>query len=197
MIICAIYSFHQEASKILYSFEFDGLDFWIFDVMFTLLFIDTYFLVHYYSHQKFSMIFIIFLNSILLLVSSFLNMNKSNEQNIYQFIADITKSNILFIVILASFILLSIMLSFSRVKLKIFMYYNFIPPYKIIYYCGLIGTIYISIALIISNIFDCKEPMKQFCDINSTDNRNESFYENVIFYFSFDLKYNILKFIKY
>lgn len=195
LIICAIYSFHQEASRVLYSFGFDGLDFWIFDVVFTLLFIDTYFLVQYYSHQKFSIIFIISVNSLLLLVSSFLDNNIVDKQNVYSIIEEITGNNIIFIAILASFILLSIMVSFSRVKLKILMYYNFIPPYKIIYYIGLIGTIYTLIALIISNFLVCNESMKQFCDINIINNINESYYyyENVISYFSNDLKYNEIK----
>ena len=63
--VCLIFCLHAELSRIMYLFDFDGLDFWIFDIIFTLFFMDTYFKIKYYNHQKFSMIFIIIINSIL------------------------------------------------------------------------------------------------------------------------------------
>ena len=141
----------------MYLFDFDGLDFWIFDIIFTLFFMDTYFKLNYYSHQKFSMVFIIVINSILLIVYSFLkNTNDEESENTYQIIEGITGNNYSFIFILLIFIFLSCIFSYSRVKSKILMFINYISPYKIIYYIGIIGSIMTFIAFIFVSIFDCK-----------------------------------------
>ena len=46
--VCFIFCFHSELSRIMYLFDFNGLDFWIFDI-FTLFFMDTYFAINYYN----------------------------------------------------------------------------------------------------------------------------------------------------
>ena len=157
-----IYCIHAELSRIMYLFDFNGLDFWIFDIIFTIFFMDTYFIITYHKHQQFSMIFVIIINAILLIISSFLpNTNNQDsdlrDKNTYQIIEDITNSRYLFICILFIFIFLSALLSYGRVKTKILMYLYYISPYQIIFYVGAIGSILTFLALIFVTFFNCKE----------------------------------------
>ena len=191
--VCLIFCLHAELSRIMYLFDVNGLDFWIFDIIFTLLFMDTYFKINYYSHKRFSMIFIIIINSILLIISSFLKNTNNKEsdykdKNTYQIIEDITGNNYSFIFIFFIFIFLSCIFSYSRVKSKILMFYNYISPYKIIYYIGIIGSIMTLIAFIFVDIFECKgkeENIKNYCVVTKIDKNNSTkyYYDNIIVYF--------------
>ena len=186
LLICSIFCFHLEISRIMYLLDFNGLDFWIFDIGFTILFIDIYFIINYYKHQRYSMIFVICIDAILLLISSFLpNTNNKNDtlkdKNTYQIIEDITGSKYSFIFILIIFTILSALLSFGRVKIKILMYFNYISPYKIIYYIGIIGSIMTFISLIFVTLFNCKkiENIQNYCVI---EKGNNYYYDNIIIY---------------
>ena len=68
LYVCLIYCLHSEISRIMYLFDFGGLDFWIFDIIFTLFFMEIYFLIEYYKHKIYSMGFILLINFILLLI---------------------------------------------------------------------------------------------------------------------------------
>ena len=170
LMICSIFCFHLEISRIMYLFDFNGLDFWIFDILFTILFIDTYFIVNYYKHQSYSIIFVVFIDTILLVISTFLpNSNnesdKLKDKNTYQIIEDFTGSKYSFILILIIFAFLSALLSFGRVKIKILMYF------KITF-----------ISLIFVTIFNCKntENIQNYCIIEKDNNY---YYDNIIVYF--------------
>ena len=192
--ICMIYCIHAEISRIMYLLDFNGLDFWIFDIIFTIFFMDTYFIINYHKHQKFSMIFVVTINSILLIISSFLpNTNNQDsdlkDKNTYQIIEDITDSRYVFIFILFIFIFLSALLSFGRVKTKILMYLYYISPYKIIFYVGIIGSFITFFALIFVTFFDCKENnnynIENYCILSKTvNNKKKYYYDNILIYFN-------------
>lgn len=193
-LICSIFCFHLELSRIMYLFDFNGLDLWIFDIIFTILFIDSFFVINYYKHQRYSMIFVICINAVLLIISSFLpNTNNQEDdlkdKNTYQIIEDITDSKYFFILVLFIFVFLSGLLSYGRVKIKILMYFNYISPYRIIYYIGIIGSIITFIALILVSFINCKEieNIENFC-IQKKDGKH--YYDNIIIYFTdlYDLK---------
>ena len=193
LIICFIFYFHSELSRLMYLFDFGGLDFWIFDVIFILFFMDTYFILNYYNHQKISIIFILVIDSILLIISSFLK-NTNNEssdlkdKNTYEIVKYITNSDYFFLLVILIFIFLSAIYSFSRVKTKVLMHFNYVSPYKIIYYIGIIGCIISLIAFIFVNIFDCKirKNVRYYCILTITDNNNTTkyYYDNINIYFS-------------
>ena len=200
LAICMIYCIHAELSRIMYLFDFNGLDFWIFDIIFTIFFMDTYFIITYHKHQKFSMIFVIIINAILLIISSFLpNTNNQDsdlrDKNTYQIIEDITNSRYLFICILFIFIFLSALLSYGRVKTKILMYLYYISPYQIIFYVGAIGSILTFLALIFVTFFNCKEntnySIENYCILSKiVNNKKKYYYDNIFIYFN-DLYDNI------
>ena len=109
-----IYCVHSELSRIMYLFDFNGLDIWTIDMIFILLFMHKNFVINFAKHQKYSMAFIIITVTILLLISSFLpstnhdDINeKEKDKNTYQSIRDIIGSNFIFILIFITFSLLS------------------------------------------------------------------------------------------
>ena len=186
LIVCGLYFIHIETAKILYSFDFSGLDFWVFDIVFIMLFMDSFFVMNYYRHQICSLAFIIITNTILLLISSFLK-NSEGGKNTYEIIEDATGHSYTFIFFMLIFILLSCILSYSRVKSKVLMYFNYISPYKIIYYYGLIGIILTSIGLIFVTFKDCGETegtSHKLCYVEMVENNNVTryYYDNFIKY---------------
>ena len=190
--VCCLMCLHLELARIMYLFDFNGLDFWIFDIIFTLFFLDTYFIINYYRHQKCSIIFILVVCSILLIISSFLkNTNNGSsdlkDKNTYEIISELTDNNYFFLLVLLIFIFLSAILAYSRVNMKVLMQLNYISPYKIIYYIGIIGIIISSIGLIFVSIFDCKggENIKNYCIVTKTDDNNSTkyYYDNIEIYF--------------
>ena len=187
LIVCGFYFIHIETSRILYSFDFSGLDFWVFDIVFIILFMDSFFVMNYYKHQIYSLAFIIITNTILLLISSFLK-NSEGGKNTYEIIEDVTGHSYTFIIFMGIFILLSFLLSYSRVKSKVLMYFNYISPYKIIYYYGIIGAILTAIGLVFVTFKNCGEtegtPHK-LCYVEMVDARNvtQYYYDNFFKYF--------------
>ena len=198
--ICLIYCVHAELSRIMYLFDFSGLDIWTIDMIFIILFMNKNFVINFGKHQKYSMAFIIISVTILLLISSFLpctNHDDTNEKekdkNTYQSIRDITGSNYTFILIFIIFSLLSCIISYQRVKEKVLMDYYFLSPYKLIFFIGIFGFIITSIILTITSNFDCpeeKEYITEHCGITRIKNNlTEYYYDNFVIYFE-ELKNN-------
>ena len=193
IIVSIIYCFHQESIKILYLFQFNGLDIWTFDIIFILIFMNAYFIINIYKHQKFSIIFILITNSFLLLISAFLPFSKHDDKedgeiylrdnNTFDIIDKITGSKYNSIMIFIIFILISFLISYGRVKAKVLMDFNFISPYGIIIFIGLIGTILVFIGIITANIFECKgeeEIIKNYCLVFKD---NTYYFDNILIYF--------------
>ena len=159
----------------------------------------AYFSIKIYKHQKCSIVFILFTNSILLIWSSFLPMSddKNNSifdgKNSYDIIGILTPNILYSIPILLSFIFLSIIISYARVKAKILMDFNFISPYKIIFDIGLIGFFFTGIGLTISTLFKCggeKDFYENICiQQNDLKENSDYYFDNIIFYFN-DLRKN-------
>ena len=149
---------------------------------------DSFFVINYYRHQIYYLAFIIVTNSVLLIFSTFLK-NKDYKTT-YNIIYDFTGNNYSFIWIICSFILLSIILSYTRVKSKVLMYFNYISPYKIIYYYGLIGAILTLIGLISVSFIPFNN--NQYCPVKDiSDKNNVTYYDNyIIYYKELKNKYN-------
>ena len=200
-IVCFFYFLHQTALNAMYLFNFDGLDIWTFDIIFILLFMDTYFIINLYKHKKYSIMFILITCTPLLVFSSFLsytNHDDTEEQSIrdnntYKIIEIMTGSIFYFIAIFIIFIFLSCIISYARVKTKVLIDIYYISPYKIIFYIGLFGFILTLIILILTTIFSCKGNEKiipNYCLIKKDDNSKEYYYDNINFYFN-DIKNNL------
>ena len=188
LIICFIFFFSQESQQILYLFKFEHLDFWIIDFIFIFLLMNANFVLNIYRHQKCSIIFIIFTNIIILIISIMANINKKD----YKKVEEITDNKYLIIPIIFTFIFLSFLRAYTKVKTKILMYLNFINPYTIIFNIGLIGFIFTLIDLLISSLFKCQSHKLIKYQICSISKNNIDYYiDNIFIYFN-NLKNNNL-----
>ena len=145
LIVCLIYVLYFQIISILKYLEFELVDFWTFDIVFSLLFMYLYYHIVPYKHQIYSMIFVAFIVTILLILASFCKVFHDESENIYQY-----KGTDLCIFVIIIFISLSFLIFFGRINGKIIMDKYFLSPYKIIIIIGIIGFI---INLIISIIF--------------------------------------------
>ena len=120
IIIASIFCIHYELRKFLYMMNFYFLDYVSFNVIFVMLFMHYYFKMNIYNYQKCSLYFIIITNTLLLLINSFLPQHRSNDKNEYDIYADTLGSAALCIPFLITFIFLSAIISYARVKIKLF-----------------------------------------------------------------------------
>ena len=186
-LVAINYVIYYEFLKILYYLGYKGLEFWTFDIFFLFIFTYFYFPKSIYKHQIISMIFIIIINTYLLMITSFdriiLNDNTNQYENIYE-----NKGFKLCLFMIIIYIDISFLIAYARVKEKIFMDNKFISPYKIIILIGIFGLFY---NLIIFLFFIIKGS-NTICQ-NSADRENiYCFGETDYFYKLFD-KDNKLK----
>ena len=186
LIVSLFFSIFYEIDKIFYSLGFYDLDLWGFNIIFTIFFIKIYFTLDQYSHQLYSLIFVFFVNLIFLIISSFLPLKKDEPINSYDYIAELFKEQLFCIPIYLIFILNSYLISFSRVKSKVLMEFNYISPYKIIILIGFSGLLITSILLTITSIFKCEGRIIKICDVKYKDGDNnlDKYYDNLLVYFS-------------
>jgi len=152
---------------------------------------NIYYKQNIYKHQLYSMVFVIFLDTILLVASTFLDYEAN--KNIYQ-----VKGFILCNCITLYYIFISFMFSYAEVKTKILIDRKYLSPYIIIILVGIIGFILNIIAALISEFYGnkCKDQkdINIYCyaDVSSyfiklktllNDNPKEFYVE--IFFFSF------------
>ena len=190
LLVCFIYFFYKESTGILDSIFFNNLNFWICKFIFLIIFMNVYFIINIYMHQKCSIIFIITTNFILLLISSFLPISENdkknpefNDKNSYQIVDMITGFNFSFFFIILSFIFLSFIISYAKVKTKVFLDFYFISPYKIILNIGLIGFGFTIIGLIISSFTKCQGKeiiINNFCI--KEENNTVYYYDSIFIY---------------
>ena len=75
-----------------------------------------HFIIQIFRHQKYSMIFVIVICTILLLLSTFFPYDKQSDSNAYQKVKALTGSYYYFILFLFLFIILNCMTAFFLVK---------------------------------------------------------------------------------
>ena len=120
-----------------------------------------YFIMDFYKHHKFSIIFIISSCSALLLTASFLpnSLSGDNPGNAYQNIKNKLGSYFYCILFIILFVGLSFVCSYSRTFSKVLMQIKFISPFKIIIFFGVIGFPISIIASIVSKYIGYKDNM--------------------------------------
>lgn len=128
IIIGVLYSIQLLIRRILTIIKINGLDLWISNIIFILIFMHYFFAINIYKHQKFSLIFIFSTNFMLLIFSTFLKTyksiiseNKNNKNlrlNAYQHIEEVFGNVYYFIFIYIIYLILSGILSFTRVFSK-------------------------------------------------------------------------------
>lgn len=126
--VCIIYVIYYESKTLIVIYKLRDLMFWPVHLAFLLLFINIYFPQNIHKHNKYPMIVVIILGFIEAIITVILNFNKE-EQNEYQKVGVI-----LCISIIISFMLITILFSFSEVEIKVLsFFYPLYGGYFIIY----------------------------------------------------------------
>ena len=135
---------------------------------------NIYFPKTTYKHQKYSMIFVVILDTFLLVFASFLKVYKKNESDIKPSLNIYEKEgyfHCFFIIII--FINITFFISLCRTQVKILIDIKFISPYEIIFLIGIVGFIL--------NIVFCL-----YLNFNGNDKEGKSIYKygDIFEYFS-------------
>ena len=156
--------FFTEVKKFLYKYGLQFSNFWTIEILWTYYFVKKYFVVDYYKHHKFAIIFIISSGSIFLLAASFLpnSLNAQHPRTAYENVKNFTGSYYFCFLITAFFAFLSCNLGFSRAVSKALMEIDFISPYFMIICYGILGFIVCLIASIISYKIDYSDNLVDY-----------------------------------
>ena len=180
---CTVIILQTDFSKIMYLYDISLFNIWTFTIIFILFFMRRYFVIDIFKHQKYSMIFVIGVCSILLIISTLFPYNSRSKYNSYQKVYEITGNYFMFIPILIIFILLTGMTSFFIVYSKALMEIEMFPPYILIFITGITGLVLNLIVLAITSNFRCT--MKNFLqNICIVGNPEGVYYDNLLIYFS-------------
>jgi hypothetical protein len=159
LIICLLYTFIKVIRKIIAFFKVKELDFWIFHIVFIYIFTYKLFGKNIYKHQIYSLCFIFFTNIILLTIAATIPKNPdNNDKTIFE------EHGWECALILLTYIIFSLISSFTKVATKKLMDINYVSLYKIIFFMGLFGSIFIFITLIFTSIISCNENSK-YCKV--------------------------------
>ena len=193
-LFCFLFVFHIEIKKILYILDFQFFNIWTFDIFFMIFFLNKYFVVYFYKHQKYSIFFIILTSAVLLVISSILPFTKENGEyiNSYQ-VAKKKGSYFYSFPLVLFFIFLSFIYSFSRVIGKVLMQIKFISPYILIIFLGITGLIFTLICASISKNTNYEDSINGYLK-NMKNKSEKSKYE---FYFEIFVVSPIFSFIMF
>ena len=173
IIVCVIYAFYYEAKKLIKYFGYYDIELWTFEIIFILLITNIYFPKIIYKHQKYSMLFIIVVDSILIIYASTLKVYFINNEfkNIYQ-IKGYTHCLIFCII----FIDITFLFSYAKIRGKILMDIYFISPFSFSIFIGFLGLFINSIQFI---VFLAKGNDGDY----NNDEKNIYNYSNILNYF--------------
>ena len=169
IFVCFLYVLHFESLKIVEYFKLSSLNIWTAHIGFVIIFMNIYFPQNIYKHQLYPMIFVIFLDTILIIASTFLDYE--GNKNIYQ-----VKGIILCICLILFYICMAFIFSYAEVKTKILIDLKYLSPYIIIILIGIIGFTLNTIAALIFEIYGNK--------CNDISETNINCYSNVLSYFN-------------
>ena len=191
LFVCSSFTISIEMLKILFIFQFQEVEFWTLEMLYTLYFLNKYFTINLYNFKKLAFFIILVPITILLLISSFLpstnNEDNSSDENVYQKIGRLTGSKWYIIIIVIGFILYGIFSSYSRVKSKVLMDLRYLSPYLVIISIGIIGTTLTLIILVITSFNNCPGSLEDICKVKDFENNTIHYLDNVLIYFH-DLK---------
>ena len=122
-LVSFCFAFYYEAINILNSLDFQLLNFWSFETIFTFLLMQKYFKFDIYNHHKCSIYFIIISSSLFILIASLIPVSSGEEEklNAYQKIKRKFGSYYYSIIIILIYIIISFIFAFSRIFSKILM----------------------------------------------------------------------------
>jgi hypothetical protein len=186
ILICLVYVYFFEIDRVFDALGLHELDFWIFNILFTVLLMKTKFSIEIFKHQVYPLLVSSFINLIISLILSFLN---SNENNVYDTVKGIFTTKWFSIIIILIYISRAFLISFYRLKTKFLMELKFISITRIIYVLGFFGIIITLILLSIVSSNECKGNIADYCNFNITLEENET---NVKYFDSYSMFFNSL-----
>ena len=150
-LVCFCFATYKEIQNLLYSFGYEPLDYWTFEIIFTFLLMKKYFEVDIYKHHLCTIIMISIICSFLIFIASFFPSSKEGNQ--YDLVKEQCGDYFYTFIFILAFIFLSFNYSFSTSFSKVLMQIKFISPYILIFFIGLTGLIFSIITSVISYIY--------------------------------------------
>ena len=138
-----------------------------------------YFIVDFFKHHKFAIIFNATFCSSILLIASFLptSLSSENPGNSYQNINARLGSYFYCILFILFFLFLSIVYSFTRVYSKVLMQIRFVSPFKIIVVYGIFGFVFCLIAFSISSSINYEDNISNYISSMKELLKEEKYYK--------------------
>ena len=185
LIIIILLVLYEQLKHNFYNIDFDGLDYWMFEIFFISYINSMIFNLEIYLHQKVAIYFTIMFCFIPSFIADIYLLNDSNEERIFK------KYIWIIPIAIIGFLLLSFMRVYSLCQIKWFLDFKYISPIKFLMWYGLIGFAFCLFLSIISSIYKCPnidshENVIFFCKVNKTfsDNSKDFYYDSFSIYFN-------------
>ena len=165
LLIIFVLVIETELQNTFYAVGFDGLDYWMFELLFIYYISSSMLSTPMYAHQKYSMFFIFIFCSLMKTISIILNY--FDERN------KIYKTYNVFIPIgLLIYILISFLRAYVVCKLKWCMDLKYISSGKLLMFYGIIGAIITSGACVITSIYPCEDTLISYKEMTNICRQN-------------------------
>lgn len=193
-IILIIFLLFLEAQSnvTFYACGLDGLDYWVFEILFVYLIFSKILITPMYKHQKCSVLFIIFFCTLLKIISNIIDYF-DNTIKIYKTYKIIIPIGIII------FLLISFLRAYVSCKIKWLMDLKYISPNILLMLYGIIGIIICSIICTITTFVPCEDVIISYNEMIKICRQNKTiFYNNnteiktLNYYDSFSIYYEKL-----
>ena len=161
LLLGIIFVFTELYDQLFYSNKYEGLDYWMFEIIILNIFMSKYLNFNILLHQKVSLYLCVISSLILKLISNFLDSHSFEDGgipvNIYNYVYK--KYNEYWIsipIIMISFIVMLVIRAYGNTKLKYSMDILFLSPYRILIIYGLIGLFFCIVYIVLSILMDLK-----------------------------------------
>ena len=158
ILIGVIFVFTELYSKLFYSRDLEGLDYWMFEIIFLRIFMSHYLKMEVLSHQKYSLFLCVFFSFILKVISNFLDSHPLEDgtyTNIYNYLyKEYSDQWFPIPLIIVSFILKLIIRAYGNTKLKFSMDILFLSPYTVLMTYGFLGVFFSLMYIILLKLID-------------------------------------------
>jgi hypothetical protein len=175
LFVTGLFTLIKVVRKIIAFYKVNDLDFWIFNIVFVSIYMHKYFGNKMYKHQKYSL-YLIFCSNICLLFIAAGFSKDGKSKTIYQ------EHTWECIFIVLTYIILSWISSATKVATKKLMDFNYISPYRIIFFIGIFGSVFTLISLLFTSNIKCSNT-SPYCKIKDTTN-NRKYLDSLPLYFS-------------
>ena len=154
-LIGLIFVFCEVYDQLFYSNGLEGLDYWMFEILFLTIFMSKYFNYTNMFHQKISLYIIVIPSFILKIISNNLKSKNNNNksENVYEYIED-EYGTIWIPLFIISFIVMSSIRAFGNTNIKYLMDILYVSPFIILIIYGTFGLVFSSLYICFDLIFN-------------------------------------------